>query len=110
MASMGGAVPETGEGGEPGGGKGGEHDDLIRNLQSKNDLMSQLFAAVKEAQKDDISVETWKAKIRELEAARASNKALAAALEQSKQREAALQAANEAMTSQVRARCLGVPS
>ena len=93
MAAMaaGGAVPETdAKGGEGGEGGGESHEGLIDNLQRKNDLMSQLFAAVKEAQKDDISVETWKAKIRELEAARASNKALTAELAQAKQREAAL--------------------
>ena len=106
MAAMaaGGAVPETdakgGEGGEGGEGGGESHEGLIDNLQRKNDLMSQLFAAVKEAQKDDISVETWKAKIRELEAARASNKALTAELAQAKQREAALLAQNEGLTSQ----------
>ena len=103
MAAMaaGGAVPETdAKGGEGGEGGGESHEGLIDNLQRKNDLMSQLFAAVKEAQKDDISVETWKAKIRELEAARASNKALTAELAQAKQREAALLAQNEGLTSQ----------
>ena len=100
MAAMaaGGAVPETDAKGGEGGGE--SHEGLIDNLQRKNDLMSQLFAAVKEAQKDDISVETWKAKIRELEAARASNKALTAELAQAKQREAALLAQNEGLTSQ----------
>eukprot|EP00944_MAST-04C_sp_MAST-4C-sp1_P000871 g871.t1 len=57
--------------------KGGvSNDELLDHLQSRAQVFNQLWQAVEKVQGDSISVATWKAKLKELDDAKAVGKKL----------------------------------
>ena len=70
-------TPKTpGTPGTPDNANGVSNDDLLDHLQSRAQVFNQLWQAVEKVQGDSISVATWKAKLKELDDAKAVSKKL----------------------------------
>lgn len=78
---------------------GVSNDELLNSLQSRAQVFNQLWQAVEKVQGDSISIATWKAKLKELEDAKAVNKKLSKELKAATGRNAELITHNAALLS-----------
>ena len=76
---------------------GVSNDELLNSLQSRAQVFNQLWQAVEKVQGDSISIATWKAKLKELEDAKAVNKKLSNELKSATSRNAELITHNAAL-------------
>ena len=97
-SAQGGVVSSPSTPGTPGT-PGVSNDELLNSLQSRAQVFNQLWQAVEKVQGDSISIATWKAKLKELEDAKAVNKKLSNELKQATGRNAELITHNAALMS-----------
>ena len=77
LRAEGSASEAPGTPGTPTNGEGSaSNDELLDHLQSRAQVFNQLWQAVEKVQGDSISISTWKAKLKELDDAKAVSKDL----------------------------------